>query len=52
MKEPLETHLAYFLKNIKTPEYRRACLKHWTEHYGEKVVAKVIELSERKKSNT
>ncbi len=43
----LEEHMADFLLSQKGDEfrnYRKRCLEHWQEHYGEKVAATVEKL--------
>ena len=42
--KPIEEHLADFLLMHRDPrfrDYRRRCLAHWRESYGEAVAAKV-----------
>lgn len=49
MKTSLEQHLADFLKNIKTAEYRKSLLKHWDVVYGDQIVAKALQLEQPKR---
>lgn len=42
--KPIEEHLADFLLLMRDPrmkDYRRRCLEHWREHYGQVIAAKV-----------
>jgi hypothetical protein len=42
--KPIEDHLADFLLLMRDPrmkDYRRRCLEHWREHYGQVIAAKV-----------
>lgn len=41
---PIEDHLADFLLQHRDPrmkDYRRRCLEHWREHYGQAIAARV-----------
>ena len=43
-KKPIEEHLADFLLTQKSPglaDYRKRCLAHCREHYGEQVAMRV-----------
>ena len=45
--KPIEESLADFLLLMRDPrmkDYRRRCLEHWREHYGQVIAARVEDL--------
>jgi hypothetical protein len=55
MSKSLPEHLVDFLAANPGPQflaYRRRCLAHWIEHYGESVVEEVKKLAEKRWKNS